>query len=78
MGVGNIMGAAFIEPAICHGCGTCVSECPAKAIQLMHYTDIQTIKKLDALFERQSADASFLPLESIKVLSPSENKKVSE
>jgi hypothetical protein len=29
-----------------------VAECPAKAIQLMHYTDTQTLTKLDALFER--------------------------
>ncbi|MEE8389511.1 MAG: FAD-dependent oxidoreductase, partial [Anaerolineae bacterium] len=33
-GVGGIAGAAYIEPAQCHGCGICVSECPAKAIQL--------------------------------------------
>jgi heterodisulfide reductase subunit A-like polyferredoxin len=51
-GVGNIIGAAQIEPAICQGCGICVAECPAKAIQLMHYTDVQTLAKLDALFER--------------------------
>ncbi|RIK25055.1 MAG: hypothetical protein DCC55_40880, partial [Chloroflexi bacterium] len=50
-GVGNIIGAAQIEPTICQGCGICVAECPAKAIQLMHYTDAQTLAKLDALFE---------------------------
>jgi heterodisulfide reductase subunit A-like polyferredoxin len=49
-GIGNILGAAYIEPAICHGCGTCASECPARAIQLMHYTDEQTLAKVDALF----------------------------
>jgi heterodisulfide reductase subunit A-like polyferredoxin len=52
-GVGNIVGAAYIEPAICHGCGTCASECPARAIQLMHYTDAQTLIKIDALFSNQ-------------------------
>jgi heterodisulfide reductase subunit A-like polyferredoxin len=51
-GVGDIFGAAQIEPTICQGCGICVAECPAKAIQLMHYTDTQTLTKLDALFER--------------------------
>jgi heterodisulfide reductase subunit A len=51
-GVGNIIGVAQIEPAVCQGCGICVAECPAKAIQLMHYTDAQTLVKLDALFER--------------------------
>jgi heterodisulfide reductase subunit A len=52
-GVGEIIGAAFIESAVCHGCGSCASECPAKAIQLMHYTDAQTLTKVDALFDRQ-------------------------
>jgi heterodisulfide reductase subunit A-like polyferredoxin len=51
-GVGDITGAAFIESAICHGCGSCASECPAKAIQLMHYTDAQTLTKVDALFNQ--------------------------
>ncbi len=41
LGVGEIVGAAYIEPAQCHGCGICVSECPAKAIQLLHYRDEQ-------------------------------------
>jgi heterodisulfide reductase subunit A-like polyferredoxin len=65
-GVGEILGAAFVEPAICHGCGTCVSECPAQAIQLMHYTDVQTLSKVDAIFERQ-ATPNFVSLENIEV-----------
>jgi heterodisulfide reductase subunit A-like polyferredoxin len=50
-GVGGVIGAAYVEPAACHGCGICVAECPAKAIQLMHCTDTQTLTKIDALFE---------------------------
>ena len=49
-GVGGIIGAAYIEPAICHGCGSCAAECPARAIELMHFRDAQILKKLDALF----------------------------
>lgn len=49
VGVGGIIGAAFIEAAICHGCGSCASECPAQAIQVRHSTDIQTIEKVEAL-----------------------------
>jgi len=49
-GVGGLSGAAYIEPSVCQGCGICAAECPALAIQLMHYKDIQTISKLDALF----------------------------
>ncbi len=63
-GVGGINGAAFIEPAACHGCGSCVAECPAKAIQLMHYTDVQMLAKVDALFEQQTY---LVPVESIGV-----------
>jgi heterodisulfide reductase subunit A-like polyferredoxin len=63
-GTGNIMGAAYIETAVCHGCGTCVSECPARAIQLMHYTDAQTLTKLDALFAKEPG---FIPVESIEI-----------
>lgn len=41
---------AYIEPAACQGCGICVSECPAKAIELHHYTDAQVFAKEEALF----------------------------
>jgi heterodisulfide reductase subunit A-like polyferredoxin len=63
-GAGNILGAAYIEPAICHGCGSCASECPAQAIQLMYYTDVQTMNKVDALFEEMPV----IPLDSIGVI----------
>jgi heterodisulfide reductase subunit A-like polyferredoxin len=48
-GVGGIVGAAYIEPAQCHGCGICVGECPARAIQLLHYQDGQMEAKIAAL-----------------------------
>ena len=47
----NEDGVAEIEGAMCHGCGICASECPAKAIQLMHYKDSQIISKTLALFQ---------------------------
>ncbi len=43
VGVGTILGAAYIEPSLCTGCGTCTSECPANAIQLRHYRDDQLV-----------------------------------
>jgi heterodisulfide reductase subunit A-like polyferredoxin len=49
-GAGGIMGAAYIEPAQCQGCGICSAECPAKAIQLMHYRNAQMKAKVEALF----------------------------
>jgi heterodisulfide reductase subunit A-like polyferredoxin len=42
---------AVIDPAQCHGCGTCASECPGKAITLRHFTDEQLVAKTQALFE---------------------------
>jgi ferredoxin len=63
--VGSLSGAAYIEPAICQGCGTCAAECPARAIQLTHYNDAQTVAKIDALFGRQPVEPGFVPLASI-------------
>jgi len=45
----NEDGVAEIEAAMCHGCGVCAAECPAKAIQLMHYKDAQVLAKTEAL-----------------------------
>jgi len=50
-GVGGITGAAYIEASICQGCGSCAAECPARAIQLMHYTDAQMTAKVGALLQ---------------------------
>jgi heterodisulfide reductase subunit A-like polyferredoxin len=42
-------GYAVIEPAICQGCGACVSECPGKAISLQFFTDEQILATEKAL-----------------------------
>jgi heterodisulfide reductase subunit A-like polyferredoxin len=63
-GVGGILGAAYIEAAVCQGCGQCAAECPARAIQLMHYTDAQMIAKVRALVQPQ---AGFVPLGAVAV-----------
>jgi heterodisulfide reductase subunit A len=53
MGVGQIVGAAYIEPTVCHGCGNCAAECPAKAIAVAHFRDDQIMIKLDALLAQE-------------------------
>jgi heterodisulfide reductase subunit A-like polyferredoxin len=63
-GVGGILGAAYIEAAVCQGCGQCAAECPARAIQLMHYTDAQMIAKVRALVQAQ---AGFVPRDAVTV-----------
>ena len=52
------------ESAVCQGCGTCVAECPAHAIQLMDYTDAQMTAMVDALLSETS---SFIPLEEVRL-----------
>jgi heterodisulfide reductase subunit A len=42
---------AFINPALCHGCGTCVAECPADAITQMHFTDAQILAQIRSALE---------------------------
>jgi len=54
-GVGGIAGAAEIEVAECRGCGICIAECPARAIELMHYTGEQMEVKIGALLELPQA-----------------------
>jgi heterodisulfide reductase subunit A-like polyferredoxin len=47
----NEQGVSEIDEALCHGCGSCASECPAKAIELNWYEDQQIMSKLDSLLE---------------------------
>jgi len=45
----NADGVSEIDEALCHGCGICCAECPAKAIQLSWYEDDQILCKVEAL-----------------------------
>jgi len=47
----NDRGVSEIDVAMCRGCGTCASECPAKAIDLDWYEDNQILSKVEALLE---------------------------
>ena len=53
----NAKGEAEIDISKCKGCGTCAAECPAKAIDLMHYRDIQIIEKSGAMLSEGGCDA---------------------
>jgi heterodisulfide reductase subunit A-like polyferredoxin len=45
----NAKGEAEIDLVKCKGCGSCVAECPARAIELMHFRDSQLWAKCQAL-----------------------------
>ena len=45
---------ATVNPALCHGCGTCVAECPSDAITQMHFTDAQIYAQIRAALERDA------------------------
>ncbi len=51
----NPDGHSEIDPALCHGCGVCAAECPARAIELMQFEDGQVVAKLSALLESEIA-----------------------
>jgi len=41
-------GAMAINPAKCHGCGTCVADCPTDAIDQKHFSDAQIFAQIRA------------------------------
>ena len=45
----NSRGEAEIDVSKCKGCGSCAAECPARAIELMHFKDRQLQAKSQAL-----------------------------
>jgi heterodisulfide reductase subunit A len=44
---------AFINPALCQGCGICVAECPAKTITLGRFQDENINAKLKSYGEME-------------------------
>jgi len=42
---------AHVITAMCHGCGTCVAECPANAMTQNHFTDDQILAQIRAALE---------------------------
>lgn len=47
---------AKVITASCHGCGTCVAECPQDAITQMHFTDAQIIAQIRTALEKDPED----------------------
>jgi ferredoxin len=57
---------------VCMGCGSCTSACPAKAISLHHYLDVQIVGAINSLlagtFGEKAAEKDFL--EQVGVAQP--------
>jgi heterodisulfide reductase subunit A-like polyferredoxin len=47
---------AEVQGAVCMGCGSCASECPAKAITLRHFADMQVLAAIDGLLAPDSEE----------------------
>jgi heterodisulfide reductase subunit A len=47
---------ARVTTAMCHGCGTCVAECPSDAITQMHFTDNQILSQIRSALEENPED----------------------
>jgi len=45
----NENGNLVVDLILCRGCGTCASQCPSKAIDLIYYRDDQFMVLLDEL-----------------------------
>ena len=44
---------AKVISAKCHGCGTCVADCPTNALTQMHFTDAQIFSQIHAILEEE-------------------------
>jgi len=47
---------ARVTTAMCHGCGTCVAECPSDAITQMHFTDAQIMSQIYSALQENPED----------------------
>jgi heterodisulfide reductase subunit A len=52
----NENGKAEIDPAKCQGCGNCASACPAKAIQLLTFTEAQENALFKNIIQEQTEE----------------------
>lgn len=48
--------AAYVIAAKCHGCGTCVADCPADCIDQYHFTDAQIKAQIDAITRERAEE----------------------
>jgi heterodisulfide reductase subunit A len=54
----NEKGKAEIDPAKCQGCGNCAAACPAKAIQLLTFTDAQETALFNNILEEDAEEVT--------------------
>jgi heterodisulfide reductase subunit A len=47
---------AEVQNVVCMGCGSCASECPARAITLRHYVDTQILAAVNSLLHAEPVE----------------------
>ena len=52
---------AEVQSAVCMGCGSCTSDCPARAITLRHYANIQIAAAIDGLLAGYAEEQDVQP-----------------
>jgi len=66
---------AEVQGVICMGCGSCASECPARAITLRHYVDFQVLAAVNSLLEAETEKPAHQPYpEKVGVAPPKWHK----
>jgi heterodisulfide reductase subunit A len=53
---------AEVQGAVCMGCGSCTSDCPARAITLRHYANSQIMAAVDGLLTGGVAEPRIEPM----------------
>jgi heterodisulfide reductase subunit A len=63
---------AEVQGPVCMGCGSCSAECPAKAITLRHFMDVQILAAMNSLLEAEGEEPRHEPVypETVGVAPP--------
>jgi ferredoxin len=63
---------AEVQGTVCMGCGSCTSDCPARAITLRNYASTQIVAAIDGLLTARAEEPDLEPVfpEQVGVAQP--------